>query len=238
MKTLYICGARNSETVRLTQRINRVRPRWERIVLLDDDPRKRGQVILGVKIEGRLSLLERADGRTAEIVNSVTRTTAGRWAVRRKMEAHGIPFATLIDPSVDLEVAELARDIIVYQNATIGPQVSIGEASAIFMGAVVGHESQLSHCCVVAANAVLNARVQLGDGVYVGSNASILPEVKVGAWATIAAGSMVMQDVPAGATLMGVPGKIVYRLSQEELAMRTAEARPVALRQEAGSRVA
>jgi len=72
MKTLYICGAGNSETVRLAQRISRVRPRWERIVLLDDDPRKHGQVILGVKIEGRLSFLERADGHTAEIVNSVT----------------------------------------------------------------------------------------------------------------------------------------------------------------------
>jgi len=238
MKTLYICGAGNSETVRLAQRINRVRRRWERIVLLDDDPRKHGQTILGVAIEGPLSLLEGKDPQATEIVNSVTRTTARRWSVRRKMEAYGLPFATLVDPGVDLDGAELPRDLIVYQNATIGPQVSIAEASAVFMGAVVGHESRLGRCCVVAANAVLNARVQLGDGVYVGSNASILPEVRVGAWATIAAGSMVMQNVPAGATLMGVPGKIAYRLGQEELAKRIADATAPELRHAAESRVA
>ncbi len=238
MKTLYICGAGNSETVRLAQRINRVRRRWERIVLLDDDPRKHGQTILGVTIAGPMSLLQGRDPQATEIANSVTRTTARRWSVRRKMEAYDLPFATLVDGGVDLDGAELPRDLIVFQNATIGPQVSIGEASAVFMSAVVGHESQLGRCCVVAANAVLNARVQLADGVYIGSNASLLPEVRVGAWATVAAGSMVMHNVPAGATLMGVPGKIVYRLSQAELARRAAEAESLTLRHAAESRVA
>lgn len=237
MSTLYICGAGNSETVRLAQRINREQTRWDRIVILDDDARKHGQSILGVTIEGPFRLLEQANGDPAEVVNSVTRTTARRWSARRKMEVYGLPFATLIDPGVDITGADLAKDIIVFQNATIGPQVSVSEASAIFMGAIVGHESQLGRCCVVAANAVLNARVQMGDGVYVGSNASILPEVRIGAWATIAAGSMVMQNVPTGATVMGVPGKIVYRLSPEQILMLNAEFLSAVIREEVVSRV-
>ena len=237
MSTLFICGAGNSETVRLAQRINREQARWDRIIILDDDARKHGQSILGVTIEGPFRLLEQANGDSAEVVNSVTRTTARRWSARRKMEAYGLPFATLIDPGVDLAGTELGKDIIVFQNATIGPQVSIGEASAIFMGAIVGHESQLGRCCVVAANAVLNARVQMGDGVYVGSNASILPEVRIGAWATIAAGSMVMQNVPAGATVMGVPGKIVYRLNQEQLELQNGQFLSAVVREQAGNGV-
>jgi len=237
MSTLYICGAGNSETVRLAQRINREQARWDRIVILDDDARKHGQSILGATIEGPFRILAQAIGKQADVVNSVTRTTARRWSARRKILLYGLPFATLIDPGVDVAGAQLATDIIVYQHATIGPQVSIGAASAIFMGAIVGHESQLGRCCVVAANAVLNARVQMSDGVYVGSNASILPEVKVGAWATIAAGSMVMQNVPAGATVMGVPGKIVYRLSPEQILMRNAEFLPAVVREQAASGV-
>lgn len=237
MTTLYICGAGNPETVRLAQRVNQKERRWKRIVLLDDDARRHGRSILGVTIEGPFGLLEEARGDESEVVNAITRTTGRRWSVRRKLEPYGLPFATLIDTGVDLDGAELRNDLTIYQNATIGPESSIGETSAVFMGAVVGHESHVGRCCVVAANAVLNARVQMGDGVYVGSNASILPEVKIGAWATVAAGSMVMQNVPAGATVMGVPGKIVYRLSAEQIVARDAEFLTRALPQERGSGV-
>jgi sugar O-acyltransferase (sialic acid O-acetyltransferase NeuD family) len=230
MSTLYLCGAGNSEGVRLAQTLNQKQSRWERIVVLDDDPARRGQTILGAEIAGPFALLEHAWD-SDEVANLVARTTVKRWAARCKIEDYGLSFATMISPDVDTTGAEFGKDTIVYQNAIIGPLVSMGEGAVVFMGSVVGHGSKLGRGCVVAPNAVINARVQVGDGVYVGSNATILPEVKIGSWATIGAGTVVTNNVPDGATVMGVPSKTVLTLDLK-LKMGAFKCLPPELRRE------
>lgn len=207
MPDLYLCGAGNSEGVRLALRVNERERRWGRILLLDDDPGKRGRRLLGVEVLGPLAMLADLPREGAEVVNLVARTTPGRMAVRRRLESFGARFAPLVSPDVDLLGVELDPDVVVYRHATLGPETRLGSGTVVFMGAVVGHESRLGPGCIVAANAVINARVRLGEGVYLGAGAAILPEVTVGAWTTIGAGSMVAYDVPAGMTVLGVPGK-------------------------------
>ena len=60
MRTLYLCGAGNQEGIRLALVVNRAQANWARIVLLDDDPNKQGQSILGVEIIGPFHLLAQA----------------------------------------------------------------------------------------------------------------------------------------------------------------------------------
>jgi sugar O-acyltransferase (sialic acid O-acetyltransferase NeuD family) len=208
MSTLYLCGAGNSEGVRLALVVNRREARWDRIVLLDDDPATHGRRLLEVEVVGPFGLLAAAADH-AEVVNLVARTTVRRAAAHRRIAAHGLPFATLVHPTVDLEGAELGAGVTVYQHATIGPEVAVGTGSVVFMAAAVGHGARLGAGSVVAPGGVINARVDVGAGVYVGSNAVVLPDLRVGAWATIAAGSVAMQDVPAGATVLGVPGRVL-----------------------------
>jgi acetyltransferase-like isoleucine patch superfamily enzyme len=212
---LYLCGAGNPEAVRLALTINREQRRWERIVVLDDDPAKLGESILGLPIAGPFSVLEEADPTTAEVANLVARTTARRWSARQRIAEYGVPFATLIHPSVETFGTELARDLTVYRNATLGADCSLDEGSVILMGAIAGHGSRIGRCCIAAPNAVINARVELGDGVYVGTCATILPDVEVSAWATIGSCSSVLRHVSVGVTVMGVPAKTVLTLDQK-----------------------
>ncbi|NNF39411.1 MAG: hypothetical protein HKN71_12140 [Gemmatimonadetes bacterium] len=209
MKTLYLCGAGNSEGVRLALRVNQREPRWDRIVLLDDDPEKHGSDLLGVPIVGPFDALADADPDRDEAVNLVARTTAGRRRARARIESFGVRLTGLVSPGCDVLGADLASDVLVYPQALIGPEARLGPGSVVFMGAVIGHEAHLERGCVVAANAVLNARVRLGEGVYVGSNATILPETTIGAEATVGAGSSVIADVPPAATVIGVPAQIL-----------------------------
>ena len=209
MPTLYLCGAGNSEGVRLAATVNRALGRFDRVVILDDDATKHGRELIGVPIVGPLDLLAEADPTRDAVVNLVARTCGRRTAMRTKIAAHGIPFVGLVHPTVDLAWTGLGDDVLVYEQAVISPETSLGVGSVVFMRAVIGHEAQLGPGCIVAAGAVLNARVRLGDGVYVGSNASVLPEVSIGDGATIGANSMVLADVPAGATVVGVPGQVV-----------------------------
>ncbi len=207
MATLYLCGAGNSEGVRLALRVNEARPAWDRIVLLDDDPAKRGLRLLGVEVVGPFSALADADPAVDGVVNLVARTTAGRRRAGEVIGAYGVPWVGLVAPGVDTLGATLASDVLVYPGAVLGPEIDVGAGSVVFMGAVVGHESRVGAGCVVAANAVLNARVELGEGVYVGANATVLPEIVVGAGATVGAGSSVVDRVAPGVTVVGVPAR-------------------------------
>jgi sugar O-acyltransferase (sialic acid O-acetyltransferase NeuD family) len=208
MRTLYLCGAGNSEGVRLAMILNKLEDRWDRLVVLDDDPKRHGAELIGVPIEGSLDTLKNANPETDEVVNLVARVTKTRKKVRDRILSYGIPFAPLIHPNVDLYGATMDDDVIIYQNVTIGPEVSLGPGCVVFMGAIVGHECRAAECCVMAANSVLNARVILDDCVYIGTNSTTVPEMKIGAGAIIGAGSVIMFDIPAGATAIGVPAEI------------------------------
>jgi sugar O-acyltransferase (sialic acid O-acetyltransferase NeuD family) len=220
MSTLYLCGAGNAEGVRLALRVNKTTQQWEEIVLLDDDPAKHGQSILGVKIIGPFTRLAEADPARSAVANLVARTTTKRLAALRSIQGHKLPFAPLIDPSVDVLGVEFGSDITVYQNATFSAHASVGEGSVVFTGAIVGHGCRIGPCCVLAPGAVINARVKLEEGVYVGTNASVLPELRLGAWATVGANSAVMEDLPPGATAMGVPAQVLSAAAQKRPAGR------------------
>lgn len=209
MRTLYLCGVGNGEGIRLALQVNRATQRWQRIVLLDDDASKHGNTRLGLPVVGAFDLLREADPAVDEVVNLVTRTTAGRAQARERIAGYGIPFASLVHPGVDLLGAQLDDEVSIYEHTTIGAEASVGRSSVVLVGAVVGHGSRVGRGCVVAPNAVINARVVLEDGAYVGSNASILPDLRIGAGATIAANTLVVSDVPPGATALGVPAALM-----------------------------
>lgn len=208
MTILYLCGAGNSEGVRLALLCNQRDRRFEHLVLLDDDRAKHGKHLLGVPIRGPLDALAEAPAGSAA-ANLVARTTRTRAAVHQRLLASGVPLANLVHPSVDAADCQIGQGVLVYEHAVLSPETRLGDGCCVFMRAVVGHEASAGRNCVLAAGAVLNARVALGDRVYVGSNASVLPEVRIADDVTVGANSMVASDVPANATVLGVPGQVL-----------------------------
>lgn len=206
---LFLCGAGNAEGVRLALRVNEKENRWQEILILDDDPLKKGKKILDVEIAGPFDLLKEADPENCEVANLVARTTKKRFSASQKIKQFNLPFATLIDPNVDVWGVEYKKDITVYQNVTFSAGAFVDEGSVVFTGAVIGHGCKVGKGCVIAPGAVLNARVELGDGVYIGTNASVLPDLNIGNWSTIGINSAIIQNIPEGATAMGVPAEIL-----------------------------
>lgn len=206
--TLYLCGAGNAEGVRLAQRVAAATKRWDRIVLLDDDPQKHGKELLGVPIVGPIDALAEAPP-GAEAANLVARKTQSRAAVRTRIAACAVPLANLVHPGIDTADCELGDGVLVYEQAILSPGTRLGSGSCVLMRGLVGHGTTVDEDVVIAPGAVLNARVHIGNRVYVGSNASVLPEIHVGDDATVGANTMVAQHVPAGASIVGVPGQIL-----------------------------
>jgi len=81
-----------------------------------------------------------------------------------------------------------------------GGQVIIGDGVTVGHGAIV-------HGCVI------------GDNVVVGMGATILNDAMIGDNCIIGAGALVKQNdiIPDGSLVVGVPGKIVRKLTDEEI---------------------
>lgn len=228
MSTLYLCGTGNAEGIRLAIRVNDALGCWQRIVLLDDNADLHGARKLGLGIAGAFDLLQEADQERDEVVNLVTRTTEGRARARERIASFGVPFASLVHPSVDLLGAELAEEVSVYANAYIGAEAKLARSSVVLVGGLVGHGAQLGEGCIIAPKAVINARVNIGAGAYIGSHATVLPDLVIGEGATVAANSAVFSDVPAGATAIGVPASVMPQEGQpeEDFSARAVSSRP------------
>ena len=223
---LYLCGAGNVEGIRLALTLQNTQAPWREVIVLDDDPAKIGKSVLGLEILGPLSTLANADREHDAVVNLVTRKTATRWAVMEKIEAYGLPFATLVHPSVDLFGTEVHEGVTVYQGAIVGAGCTMEKGSVALVRAIVGHGSQVGAGSVIGPGAVLNARASLGKRVYVGSNAVILPDLHIGEDATVGALSSVFEDVPAEATALGVPAKLFVKDTEPRAQLDTTEIDP------------
>ena len=102
---------------------------------------------------------------------------------------------------------------VVMAGAVINAGTVIGKHCVINTCASIDHECQIGDYVHIAPGAHLCGLIQVGEGTLIGAGASVIPCVKIGRWCTIGAGAAVVSDVPDGATVVGVPGRIVWRTS-------------------------
>ncbi|MGD1895553.1 MAG: gamma carbonic anhydrase family protein [Phormidesmis sp.] len=135
---------------------------------------------------------------------------------------------------------DLSKAAFVADNATVVGQIEIGEGASIWFGAVVrgdvdiiqiGPHSNVQDGAVLHGDpglpTVLEAFVTIGhravihsahieQGCLIGIGAIILNGVRVGAGSIIGAGAVVNRDVPPRSLVVGVPGKVLRPLSEED----------------------
>ena len=88
--------------------------------------------------------------------------------------------------------------------------VDHGQPCLLKNGIIMGHQAT-AHACLVE------------DGVLIGIGARILSGAKVGAFSLIGAGALVRENavIPPRSLVLGVPGKVVRRLTPKEVGTHT-----------------
>lgn len=130
--------------------------------------------------------------------------------------AHGLYVLGL--PFIPRLISHLARfftGIEIHPGAVIGKGVFIDHG----MGVVIGETAILGDFCLIYQGVTLGGTGKesgkrhptLGENVVVGAGAKVLGNIQLGENVRIGAGSVVLRDVPANCTVVGIPGRIVYR---------------------------
>ncbi|TVQ06380.1 MAG: serine O-acetyltransferase [Leptolyngbya sp. DLM2.Bin27] len=124
-------------------------------------------------------------------------------------------------PLIPRFISHLARfltGIEIHPGATIGQGIFIDHG----MGVVIGETAIIGDFALIYQGVTLGGTGKesgkrhptLGDNVVVGAGAKVLGNIQLGHNVRIGAGSVVLREVPSDCTVVGVPGRIVYRAGE------------------------
>ncbi len=121
-------------------------------------------------------------------------------------------------------VARWLTGVEIHPGATIGRRFFIDHG----MGVVIGETAEIGDDCTLYHGVTLGGTTwrkgkrhpTLDNNVVVGAGAKVLGPITVGEGARIGSNAVVVKDVPPGATVVGIPGHIVKRASDEEMLRR------------------
>lgn len=118
-------------------------------------------------------------------------------------------------PRLISAVARFITGIEIHPGAKIGRGFFIDHG----MGVVIGETAIVGDYALVYQGVTLGGTGKesgkrhptLGSNVVVGAGAKVLGNIEVGSNVRIGAGSVVLRNVPSNCTVVGVPGRIIYR---------------------------
>lgn len=123
----------------------------------------------------------------------------------------GIPFI----PRFLSHISRFLTGIEIHPGAQIGQGVFIDHG----MGVVIGETAIVGDYCLIYQGVTLGGTGKetgkrhptLGENVVVGAGSKVLGNIYIGNNVRIGAGSVVLREVPSDCTVVGVPGRVIYR---------------------------
>lgn len=122
-----------------------------------------------------------------------------------------IPFI----PRVLSHMSRFITGIEIHPGAQIGQGVFIDHGMGVVIGetAIIGDRSLIYQGVTLGGTGKETGKRHptLGENVVVGAGAKVLGNLQIGDNVRIGAGSVVLRDVPSDCTVVGIPGRVVYR---------------------------
>lgn len=112
-------------------------------------------------------------------------------------------------------VARFLTGIEIHPGAAIGQGFFIDHGMGVVIGetAIIGDNVLLYQGVTLGGTGKESGKRHptLGSNVVVGAGAKVLGNIEIGSNVRIGAGSVVLRSVPSNCTVVGVPGRIIYR---------------------------
>jgi serine O-acetyltransferase len=118
-------------------------------------------------------------------------------------------------PRLISAIARFLTGIEIHPGATIGKGFFIDHGMGVVIGetAIVGDDVLLYQGVTLGGTGKESGKRHptVGNNVVVGAGAKVLGNIDIGSNVRIGAGSVVLRSVPPNCTVVGVPGRIIYR---------------------------
>jgi sugar O-acyltransferase (sialic acid O-acetyltransferase NeuD family) len=170
--------------------------------VLDDDPARWGERVLGIDVTGPASAALDDPAQLAVLAIGSNRARQQRAAAARCRFATVVHPAAIVHPSV-----RLGAGTVVFAGAIIQPDAVIGGHVIINTGASIDHDCALGDFVHVAPGVRLAGSVTLDEGAMLGIGTVAIPGARVGAWSIVGAGSAIVGAIADHVVAIGTPAR-------------------------------
>lgn len=206
MNKLYIIGAGGfgRELLWWVKDINKVKPTWELVGFLDDDPHALDGYECDYGIVGSIQDWQPKEDEEFALA-------LGSRALKRKivgvLKAKGAKFATVIHPTAMLsEFAHYGEGFVMFPYSKLSANSTVGDFVTL-LATPIGHDTVIGDYSVISGGCNIVRNVVIGNDVFVAAGVCIAQDVHVGDGAYLGLGCVVLKDVPPEATMFGNPAR-------------------------------
>jgi sugar O-acyltransferase (sialic acid O-acetyltransferase NeuD family) len=205
-------GGTSRDVIDALEARNLVRPEWNILGFLDDNPALHGKEYYGYQVLGASNRVREPGFENVHIVMGVgnDRQLLVRRNIRDRLDVDPSRFPSVIHPSAYISPkASIGLGSVILSGSFCAGNARIGNYVVILQNTVVGHDCEIGDFVSMSATVSMGGGSKVGQGAYVGMGSSLLPGIRVGVQARVGIGSVVIRDVPDGATVFGNPARVV-----------------------------
>jgi len=210
MKKILVLGAGGTgrDVVQILGDINAVRPTYECVGFLDDDPAKQGATLEGVPVHGPLA--DAPQWGDAWFVNALG-SVSTHWRMDAWIASLGIPekrFETIVHPTAAVSPrAVLGPGCLIYPHVSIISDVVLGRQVVILPNSVLNRAVIVGDFAILASGVLISSAVAVGTCAYLGAGCNIIQKAVIGERSLVGLGAVVVRDVASGTVVVGNPAE-------------------------------
>ena len=187
----------------------RTDPTFDVHAIVDSDPRKWGNEVLGVPVVGgdeQLPTMRDAGvSKFAVAIGAVGQSVVRRRIFETAIQAGLAACRIFHSTAIVSEHAHCGDGTQILINAVVNTNARLGDNVLVNTAAIVEHDCIVEAHTHIAPRASLAGGVRVGWGSHIGLGAVIRENIAIGDQAIVGAGAVVVEDVPARTVVVGVP---------------------------------
>jgi sugar O-acyltransferase (sialic acid O-acetyltransferase NeuD family) len=174
-------------------------PKQRAVGILDDNSELYGKNIMGVKVLGNISAIEKLkeDNLFDTAIISFSNDIESRAKLFETLIKKGIKFTNVIDPTVVIHSnVSIGKGNVIMAHCRFGSCSIVGDNNFFSAYVNIEHHNVVGSHCTFGPGVMTSSRVTIGNKVKFGTGIFIEPGIKIGDNSVIASGTILIRDIP------------------------------------------